>query len=114
MDPAYDRGHASNFMITGNTNAALIETPDGNFACITFSIAELTSDYILSFDGGPKSYSKLDMIDDNSTSYSALSVAMWIKTSGSSHSGIPFSYANYEHQEAFTIADHYGYCPSTL
>ncbi|XP_067928549.1 sushi, von Willebrand factor type A, EGF and pentraxin domain-containing protein 1-like [Watersipora subatra] len=62
----------------------------------------LTSDYILTFDGEANSYSRVTVPNN---AYTSFSVSFWLKSTRSSNSDTPFSYANYEHANAFTLSD---------
>ena len=65
----------------------------------------LISDYILVFDGDEGSYSSVQIADN---SFNALSVSLWVKTTDRTNIGTLFSYANYEHGNAFTLSDDNG------
>lgn len=71
----------------------------------------MTTDYILSFDGDDKSFSYSNMSE---MVLHSISVSFWLKTSDDSHLGTPFSYANKQYDNAFTLTDYSGYVMDLL
>jgi len=59
---------------------------------------------MMSFDGADESYSTVSISEHDA--FSSLCISLWLKTNDTSHTGTPFSYANYEFANAFTLTDY--------
>ena len=66
----------------------------------------MSSDYILSLDGDDHSYAYATL-PENSI-FTAITVSFWMRTDDWRHLGTPFSYANTEYGNAFTLTDYTG------